>query len=111
MVDPARRVTRWTEPSPGPQARYALGCVGRRLDDLHDAVIQTLFGVGLTLEAAAATSGQEGLADRLQEAAGHLARVVRELREYAAPDSGGRPDAVLDMSRPWNVDSGLDGLP
>lgn len=109
MVDPAP--ARRTEPSPANPAPYALGCVGQRLDDLHDAVIQTLFGVGLTLEAAAATAGQEGVADRLQEAAGHLARLVRELREYAAPDSGGRPDAVLEMSRPGNVDSGLDGLP
>lgn len=64
----------------------------RRLDDLHDGVIQTLFGVGLTLEAAAATAGEEALAVRLEEAAGNLAGVVRDLREYAGAHQVDRID-------------------
>lgn len=65
---------------------------GRRLDDLHDEVIQTLFGVGLTLQAAAVTSGEEGLAGRLEEAAENLASAVRDLREYAKTNDDGGPD-------------------
>ena len=65
---------------------------GRHLDDLHDEVIQTLFGVGLTLQAAAVTSGEEGLADRLEVAAQNLAGAVRDLREYAKTNDDGGPD-------------------
>ena len=55
----------------------------QRLAELHDWVIQTLFGVGLTLQAAAATLGDEAMWQRLGDAADNLAGVVRELRDYS----------------------------
>ena len=96
-------VTAMIEPDPahadGSEAKTAGGVsmipcasgasTGRRLDDLHDEVIQTLFGVGLTLQAAAVTSGEEGLAGRLEEAAQNLASAVRDLREYAKTNDDG----------------------
>lgn len=77
------------------RAKRALGVSAqRRLDDLHDGVIQTLFGVGLTLQATAATADQDALAGSLEDAAESLAGVVRDLREYAAARDAATLDAV-----------------
>ncbi|MBO0702430.1 MAG: PAS domain S-box protein, partial [Candidatus Dormibacteraeota bacterium] len=50
--------------------------------ELHDGVIQAIFGIGLNLQAAAATTADPALAARLDDAVGRLDDVVRDLRTY-----------------------------
>ncbi len=50
--------------------------------ELHDGVIQAIFGVGLNLQAAAAMTSDPVTAARLDDAVGRLDDVVRDLRNY-----------------------------
>lgn len=50
--------------------------------DLHDGALQTLFGVSLNLQSAAAQSADSVLAERLEEANRQIGDVVRDLRNY-----------------------------
>jgi PAS domain S-box-containing protein len=61
--------------------------------ELHDGVIQSLFAVGMNLEASAAIAGQGDLQDRLQRAVAELDRAIRDLRNYIF---GLRPGILAD---------------
>lgn len=50
--------------------------------ELHDGVIQVLFGVGMELQAAAAAVDDKALAGRLEKTVGELDRAIRDLRGY-----------------------------
>ena len=62
--------------------------------ELHDGVIQAIYGVGLNLQAAAATTTDRALAQRLEDAIGRLDDVVRDLRNYVF---GLRPGMLADL--------------
>ena len=62
--------------------------------ELHDGVIQAIFGVGLNLQAAAAITSDEITAKRLDDAVGRLDDVVRDLRNYVF---GLRPGMLADL--------------
>lgn len=62
--------------------------------ELHDSVIQAIFGVGLNLQAVAAMSADQAMAKRLDEAVGRLDDVVRDLRNYIF---GLRPGMLADL--------------
>ena len=62
--------------------------------ELHDGVIQAIFGVGLNLQAAAAITSDEVTAKRLDDAVGRLDDVVRDLRNYVF---GLRPGMLADL--------------
>jgi PAS domain S-box-containing protein len=61
--------------------------------ELHDGVIQSLFAVGMNLEASAAIAGPGDLQDRLQRAVAELDRAIRDLRNYIF---GLRPGILAD---------------
>lgn len=61
--------------------------------ELHDGVIQALFAVGMGLQGTALMSGDEELAQRIEEAVGELDRVIRDLRNYIF---GLRPGILAD---------------
>jgi signal transduction histidine kinase len=61
--------------------------------ELHDGVIQSLFAVGMGLEAAGALAGDEAVAERVASAVGELDRVIRDLRNYIF---GLRPGILAD---------------
>jgi PAS domain S-box-containing protein len=61
--------------------------------ELHDGVIQSLFGVGMNLQASAEIAGPGELQDRLQVAVGELDRAIRDLRNYIF---GLRPGILAD---------------
>ena len=61
--------------------------------ELHDGVIQAIFGVGLNLQAAAMVS-DPAMARRLDEAVGRLDDVVRDLRNYVF---GLRPGMLAEL--------------
>ena len=61
--------------------------------ELHDGVIQSLFAVGMGLQAAAVMVEDEELADRLEGAVGEIDRVIRDLRNYIF---GLRPGVLAD---------------
>lgn len=62
--------------------------------ELHDGVIQAIFGVGLNLQAAAAMTTDKAMAGRLDDAVGRLDDVVRDLRNYIF---GLRPGMLADL--------------
>lgn len=49
--------------------------------DMHDGIIQSLFAVGMRLEAVAAGAGGD-VEDRIGRAVGEIDRVIRDLRNY-----------------------------
>jgi signal transduction histidine kinase len=61
--------------------------------ELHDGVIQALFGVGMGLQGAALMSGEEELATRIEGAVADIDRVIRDLRNYIF---GLRPGILAD---------------
>ncbi|HEY2599234.1 MAG TPA: GAF domain-containing protein [Candidatus Dormibacteraeota bacterium] len=90
------------------QASVAIGygraqADGRRLElmdereriakELHDGIIQSLFAVGMGLQATALTVGSPESAARIEGAVGELDRVIRDLRNYIF---GLRPGILAD---------------
>jgi signal transduction histidine kinase len=61
--------------------------------ELHDGVIQSLFAVGMGLQATATVSRNAELEQRLEGAVGELDRVIRDLRNYIF---GLRPGILAD---------------
>lgn len=61
--------------------------------ELHDGVIQSLFAVGMNLEASAAIAGPGDLQERLHKAVAELDRAIRDLRNYIF---GLRPAILAD---------------
>lgn len=61
--------------------------------ELHDGVIQSLFAVGMNLEATAAMAGAGDVQERLQKAVAELDRSIRDLRNYIF---GLRPAILAD---------------
>ena len=61
--------------------------------ELHEGVIQDLFGVGLELQALAVASPEPSIARRLLRIVGGLDEVIRDLRNYVF---GLRPGALAD---------------
>jgi len=61
--------------------------------ELHDGVIQSLFAVGMNLEASAAIAGPGEVQERLQRAVSELDRAIRDLRNYIF---GLRPGILAD---------------
>jgi two-component system, NarL family, sensor histidine kinase DevS len=50
--------------------------------ELHDGVIQSLFAVGMGLQATATLSRDQDIEERIQSAVGEVDRVIRDLRNY-----------------------------
>ncbi|HJS27526.1 MAG TPA: GAF domain-containing sensor histidine kinase [Actinomycetota bacterium] len=61
--------------------------------ELHDGVIQSLFGVGMNLQAMATASGDEDTARRLEATVEDVDRAIRDLRNYIF---GLRPGILAD---------------
>ncbi len=61
--------------------------------ELHDGVIQSLFAVGMGLEAAASLAGNDEMDRRLDGAVSEIDRVIRDLRNYIF---GLRPGILAD---------------
>ena len=61
--------------------------------ELHDGVIQSLFGVGMNLQATALTAGQPEVADRIEKAVTEIDNAIRDLRNYIF---GLRPGLLAD---------------
>jgi signal transduction histidine kinase len=61
--------------------------------ELHDGVIQSLFAVGMGLQAAATLTGDQQMEQRLEGAVGEVDRVIRDLRNYIF---GLRPGILAD---------------
>jgi len=55
---------------------------------LHDDVVQTLFGIGMEIQAAALRVGEDELAARLQGAASNLDWLIDRLRHHDEGDAG-----------------------
>src|SRR5919199_5582835 len=81
--------------------------------ELHEGVIQDLFGVGLELQALAAASAEPAVARRLVRIVDGLDQVIRDLRNYVF---GLRPgaladrqlaDALTDLGSEWQARTGL----
>ena len=84
---------RVTVASPCVRSRWSK--IGERIArELHDGVIQAIFGVGLNLQAAAAITSDEVTAKRLDDAVGRLDDAVRDLRNYVF---GLRPGMLADL--------------
>jgi signal transduction histidine kinase len=68
--------------------------------ELHDGVIQSLFAVGMSLQAAEGTlDDPEALRERLQAAVEDIDRAIRELRNYIfGLGPGGPADRHLDLA-------------
>jgi PAS domain S-box-containing protein len=64
--------------------------------DLHDTVIQSLFGVGMSLEAASAVAGDPNVSARLDRAVQDIDRAIRGLRT-----------TVFSLREPSPVNGGL----
>jgi len=62
--------------------------------ELHDGVIQAIFGVGLNLQAAGAVTTDPATAQQLDDAVGRLDDVVRDLRNYIF---GLRPGMLAEL--------------
>lgn len=70
--------------------------------DLHDTVIQELFGVGMSLQAVLPSVAEQNVAERMGAAIDAIDDVVRELRSaifglYQAEPVGGLRAAVVDV--------------
>ena len=61
--------------------------------ELHDGVIQSLFAVGMNLQASSILAGSGELQDRLDKAVGELDRAILDLRNYIF---GLRPGILAD---------------
>ena len=61
--------------------------------ELHDGVIQSLFSVGMTLQATAARSGDPEVESRVESAVAEIDRAIRDLRNYIF---GLRPGILAD---------------
>ncbi len=61
--------------------------------ELHDGVIQSLFSVGMGLQATAARSGDPEVESRLESAIAEIDRAIRDLRNYIF---GLRPGILVD---------------
>lgn len=61
--------------------------------ELHDGVIQSLFAVGMDLQAAASRAKDEELGRRIEGAVGEIDRAIRDLRNYIF---GLRPGILAD---------------
>jgi two-component system, NarL family, sensor histidine kinase DevS len=61
--------------------------------ELHDGVIQSLFAVGMSLQGLASTSGDAGIARRLEVAVEDVDHAIRDLRNYIF---GLRPGILAD---------------
>jgi len=71
----------------------------RIAQELHDGVIQSLFAVGMGLQAAGAmTADPEAVRDRLDAAVNDLDRVIRDLRNYIFGLGGGPADRELSRA-------------
>jgi signal transduction histidine kinase len=71
----------------------------RIAQELHDGVIQSLFAVGMGLQAAGAMTGDpEAVRDRLDAAVNDLDRVIRDLRNYIFGLGGGPADRELSRA-------------
>jgi PAS domain S-box-containing protein len=81
--------------------------------DLHDTVIQRLFGTGLSLQAAASLA-EEPLRSRLEAAVGDLDEMIFELRttifslQGSRTLAGGLRGELLDVATETGVATGLD---
>jgi signal transduction histidine kinase len=71
--------------------------------ELHDGAIQSLFAVGMGLQASAMLAGGDDLRSRIQNAVEELDRVIRDLRNYIF---GLRPGILADRQ----LDQALQGL-
>jgi signal transduction histidine kinase len=84
--------------------------------DLHDGVIQTLYGVGLNLEDCAASVATEpdAVADRLDKTVNDLNQVIKNIRGYifhlrpAEYGAGTLTDALRDLAEEVHVNSLID---
>ncbi len=65
--------------------------------ELHDGVVQSLFAVGMSLQAAETATEDAGLRDRLAGAVDDIDRAIRELRGYIF---GLRPGEAADRTLP-----------
>jgi signal transduction histidine kinase len=71
----------------------------RIAQELHDGVIQSLFAVGMSLQATGAvTDDAEAVRHRLSTAVDDIDRVIRELRNYIFGLGGGLADRELDRA-------------
>jgi two-component system, NarL family, sensor histidine kinase DevS len=70
-----------------------LGDRERIAKELHDGVIQSLFAVGMGLQAAATVSRDADTEERLEGAVGEIDRAIRDLRNYIF---GLRPGILAD---------------
>jgi signal transduction histidine kinase len=61
--------------------------------ELHDGVVQALFAVGMSLQGAAAQTGDPELAARLEDTVEDIDRTIRDLRNYIF---GLRPGILAD---------------
>ena len=61
--------------------------------ELHDGIIQSLFAVGMGLQATALRAGSQQTAERVESAVTELDRVIRDLRNYIF---GLRPGILAD---------------
>jgi signal transduction histidine kinase len=61
--------------------------------ELHDGVIQSLFAVGMSLQATAVMVGDEEVQERIESSVGEIDRVIRDLRNYIF---GLRPGVLAD---------------
>ena len=86
--------------------------------DLHDHVVQQLFGTGLSLQGLAASIGPSPTRNRLAVAVGDLDRVIAQIRSTVfqlqhhqrAPGEGVRDrllDVLADVRAPLGFDPGL----
>lgn len=81
--------------------------------DLHDTVIQRLFGTGLSLQAAASLADPR-LRERLETAVSDLDEMIFELRttifslQGSRSLAGGLRGELLDIATEWGVASGVD---
>ncbi len=82
--------------------------------DLHDTVIQRLFGVGLQLQSIVPIVPAEDVAQRIVDAVGELDEVIRQVRttifalDVPAPARGGLRTQVLDVCAQATRSLGFD---
>jgi len=73
----------------------------RIAQDLHDGVIQSLFAVGMSLQATAGMAGDPETAQRLNQAVDAVDGAIRDLRNYIF---GLRPGALADRQLAISLD-------
>jgi signal transduction histidine kinase len=67
--------------------------------ELHDGVVQSLFAVGMSLQAMEAVAPSEAVRARLEAAVDDVDRVIRDLRSYIfGLGPGGRADVELERA-------------